>query len=212
MDEYSFEQKEKLARRIQKLKKEKHFADIRDIIIKYNPDINITTNPSGHFMYFQNLRNDTYFAIEKYIKKVSVIKYVSESNDTFNTENSQNDDKIVSSLSNMSEDEQFSDNPRLKYSNREKNLIKRKNYDELIKSQNNDVIEISDISESDKITESNKLQNTQNTQNTQNIIKKDNLNNLNNVNNVNNEKIFVRRKSSLKNKKDEMTDNSVTLS
>src|SRR5437660_892093 len=90
---YSFEQKEKLARRIQKLKKEKHFIDIQDIIMKHNPDINITTNPSGHFMYFQNLRVETYFAIEKYIKKVTMGQFLSESSETYSTQNSHSESR-----------------------------------------------------------------------------------------------------------------------
>jgi hypothetical protein len=147
---YSFEQKEKLARRIQKLKKEKHFFDIQDIITKHNPDINITTNPSGHFMYFQNLRFETYYAIEKYIKKVTMGQFLSETSETYSTQNTQSDsrktylsdsvsetpknkDSLIDDIKKYSsEDEPFSTNPKLKYSNREKNLIKRKNYDKQI--------------------------------------------------------------------------------
>lgn len=182
MDEYSFEQKEKLARKIQKLKKEKHFMDITDIITKYNPDINITTNPSGHFMYFQNLKHETYHAIEKYIKKVSVVKYVSENSENFNTQNSHiNVISSFNSESNISEDEQYTDNPKLRYSNREKNLIKRKNYDELISCQNEDTNH-----ENSKVNIST------------------------NINNCNNEKIFVKRKTTNK-KNDIISDNSMSL-
>ena len=186
MDDYSFEQKEKLAKKIQKLKKEKNFMDIMDIISKYNPDINITTNPSGQFMYFQNLKAETYYVIEKYIKKVSVVRYVSENSETFNTQNS-HINSIISAISEnsenseitensenrttLSDEEKFSDNPRLKYSNKERNLIKRKNYDELISCQNED----------------------------------------NKINNINNEKIFVKRKSSSNKKNDVISDNSMSL-
>ncbi|AYV76689.1 MAG: hypothetical protein Terrestrivirus11_30 [Terrestrivirus sp.] len=136
---YSFEQKEKLARRIQKLKKEKHFCDIQDIITKHNPEINITTNPSGHFMYFQNLRTETYFAIEKYIKKVTMGQFLSESSDAYSTQNTHSEtkkDTLSESKKYSSEEEHFSSNPKLKYSNREKNLIKRKNYDKQINGDN----------------------------------------------------------------------------
>src|SRR5579872_4548923 len=132
---YSFEQKEKLARRIQKLKKEKHFCDIQDIITRHNPEINITTNPSGHFMYFQNLRTETYFVIEKYFKKVTMGQFLSESSDTYSTQNTHSEtkrDALSESKKYSSEEEHFSSNPKLKYSNREKNLIKRKNYDKQI--------------------------------------------------------------------------------
>lgn len=56
LTDYSFEQKERLARRIQKLKKRRYLSDIESIIIKHNPNLDITTNPSGKFMYFQDLK------------------------------------------------------------------------------------------------------------------------------------------------------------
>jgi hypothetical protein len=135
--EYSFEQKEKLAKHIQKLKKKQHFIDIQNIIVTQNPDINITTNQSGHFMYFQNLKTETYITIEKYIKKVNMKKYLSEYSDNTDTQNLHiNSEKIPGDIKKYSSEiEPFSDNPRLKYSNKEKNLIKRKNYDEQINNQ-----------------------------------------------------------------------------
>lgn len=163
--EYSFEQKEKLARNIQKLKKESQYKAIQDIILKHNPEINITTNPSGHFMYFQNLKVGTYYAIEKYIKKITITKSMKrftsdndalETSEPYETIDSQSYSSFAVSERDRSDrpdrldkcerlegvkvnipenNEQFTNNPKLKYSNREKNLIKRKNYDEEIKNQ-----------------------------------------------------------------------------
>lgn len=136
--EYSYEQKEKLAKRIQKIKKEKHFIDIQDIILKYNPDININTNQSGSFMYFQNLKIETYFALEKYLKKIRAEKLTSESNinihtnDITMTETHKSETEMSDNHDDMYN---FVNNPKLKYSIREKNIIKRKKYDKQINDQ-----------------------------------------------------------------------------
>jgi hypothetical protein len=133
--EYSFEHKEKIAKQIQRLKKRQHFIDIQNIIINHNPEINITTNHSGHFMYFQNLKTDTYIAIEKYIKKININRILSENSDNVD-KNTLNNEKNIDDIKKYShENDQFFDNPRLKYSNKEKNLIKRKNYDEEVNNQ-----------------------------------------------------------------------------
>lgn len=141
--EYSFEQKERLARRIQKIRKQKYLYDIEDIILKHNPDLDVTTNPSGKFMYFQDLSKETYYALDKYIRKLLKLQTLSESENT----------QYSSEITRYSEDEDpFSNNLRLRYSNKEKNLIKRKIYDDQINNQtseninstDNDNIEISE--------------------------------------------------------------------
>lgn len=137
--EYSFEQKERLARRIQKLKKPKYYTDIEQIITKFNPELDITTNPSGKFMYFQDLNVDTYFALEKYVKRIIKQKTLSETSDSVQyssdftlSQNTDNDDPFNGGSS------------KLKYSNREKNLIKRKIYDSEINKDRFDTSELSE--------------------------------------------------------------------
>lgn len=125
--DYSFEQKERLARRIQKLKKQKYLMDIESIITKYNPDLDITTNPSGKFMYFQDLNKKTYYALDKYIRKI--LKYSALSETSENATYSE----IIKYSEN---DDPFSNNPKLRYSNKERNLIKRKIYDKQINEDN----------------------------------------------------------------------------
>ena len=128
LPDYTFEQKERLARRIQKLKKQKYLIDIENIITKYNPNLDITTNPHGKFMYFQDLKKETYYKLEKYVQKILKLKTLSETSDN----------QYNSDLSKYSEDDdQFTNNPKLRYSNKERNLIKRKLYDKQI---NNNVI------------------------------------------------------------------------
>ena len=126
MEEYTFEQKEKLSRRIKRLKKDKYFSDVQNIILKNNPNINITTTTSGTYMYFHNLTLTTYRELDNYIENVSKVK----------DENATIDSTIDSCNVTQIDDECFPLNPKLKYSNQEKNLIKRKNYAELLGSNN----------------------------------------------------------------------------
>jgi hypothetical protein len=125
--DYSFEQKERLARRIQKLRKQKYLSDIESIIVKHNPSLDITTNPSGKFMYFQDLRKDTYYALERYVRKLLKYRTLSETSEGT---------QYSSEFKQYSEDDDpFSNNPKLRYSNKERNLIKRKIYDKQISDQ-----------------------------------------------------------------------------
>ncbi|AYV83574.1 MAG: hypothetical protein Hyperionvirus8_58 [Hyperionvirus sp.] len=131
--EFSFEQKERLARRIQKLKKPKYYLEIEKIITDNNPQLDITENPSGKFMYFQNLTSETYVALEKYVRKILKVRVASLSEDggvlklsspALSSENAE--DPFLSNSTG---------NGKLKYSNKERNLIKRKMYDEEINKE-----------------------------------------------------------------------------
>jgi hypothetical protein len=67
---YSFDKKERLVQQIQKLKKQKYLLDVENIIVKNNPDIYITVNSSGKYLYFHNLTCKTYIELEKYMKYI----------------------------------------------------------------------------------------------------------------------------------------------
>ena len=147
--EYSFEQKERLARRIQKIKKQKYLVDVVSIITKYNPELDITSNPSGQFMYFQDLTNDTYYALEKYLNKIIKSKTMTDTSD--NTL-SHSDTKKYSD-----NDDIFDNNYKLKYSNKERNIIKRKIYDHQVNSQNSDSEECT-INDNDILDSQNEVE------------------------------------------------------
>lgn len=152
-EEYSFEQKERLARRIQKLRKPKYFKDIENIITKHNPDLDITTNPSGKFMYFQDLKSGTYYALEKYVNKILKLKTFSETsagaganaNASAGANASPGFSSEITKYSENDEDDTFSNNSRLKYSNKERNLIKRKIYDKKINTTDDEVNELNEF-------------------------------------------------------------------
>lgn len=116
---------------------------ILEIIYEHNK--NITENQNGLFLLFDKLDDNTYMKIENYLKSTT----------NKDTADSQEKKEYKSYYS-----DDFSDNnlnPKLKYSNKEKNIIKRNRYDNFIASENansNTVVytkfDINRVSESDK--------------------------------------------------------------
>jgi len=123
---YSYDDMEKLSQKIKKIKKKKILEKIKDIIIDNNPNINITENSYGIYLCFNELTNDTFIKLDKYIKK-----YLSEENVTKTISENNN---IINSINNnySKNDYFFEDNSRLKFSNKEKNLLKKRLYDKAL--------------------------------------------------------------------------------
>lgn len=118
MDEiFSFEDIENLIDKISKIRNESHLINIKNIIVKCNPNIPVTKNNNGIFLRFDNLENGTYVKINSFIKKIinNVIcnKYSETESHTATT--TRNDITC--------------DEYNMKYSNKERNIIKRCNYD-----------------------------------------------------------------------------------
>ncbi len=130
---YTFEQKQKLADKIHKIKNEQDLIMIQNMIIKHNPSIKITTNKFGNYMFFHNLEQKTYYTIEKLISKISKRE---DNEDTTNDFIKSITGSVCIEASANTDSDIFASNPRLKYNNKEKNLMKRKKYDELVISQN----------------------------------------------------------------------------
>ncbi len=177
---YSHDKKVKLANRISKVKKKSDLLKIFEII--YEDNQSLTNNKNGIFMYFHKLNNETYYKLDAYLKQInrndnfyteSVTspresegpmseKYISESQDNL----SENSDSHTSSSHNKSveykpytQDEfpsQKGISPKFKYSNKEKNLIKRKRYDKNINTTEENVVycefDINNVTESDQPT------------------------------------------------------------
>lgn len=132
--EYSHERKKKLANTIGKLKKRDNLIKILTIIKENNPDLETSNNNNGVFMMFHNLNDKTYEKIEEFLKELKS-KSTSESL-------SETSEKIEYQPYAMDEfPSQDVLSPKLKYSNKEKNIIKRKKYTDLLTSdENKDVI------------------------------------------------------------------------
>lgn len=119
MSDYTYDMLVALKDQIEKITDQDILQTIDQIIIKHNKNIASTTTPNGKYLKFNNLSNITYTEIEMYLKKMK--KKPSKTNNknfkTFDTS------------------EDLSDSP--KYSNTDKNLIKRQNYIDSITKDNN---------------------------------------------------------------------------
>jgi hypothetical protein len=138
--EYTHNQKENLAEQIQKIKKKKDLINIINIIMndpnvksKLNTDDQpFVENSNGLHMFFHLLDTSTYQKIEKVINNINNSNTISESNTQSQDSDKQRDyrpyfhDEFPSER-NMS--------PKLRYSNREKSLMKRRKYNKDINNE-----------------------------------------------------------------------------
>lgn len=138
MKNYTHEEIKKIASKISKIKNKKILIKIYKLI-KSDPKVgHITENSNGLFLHFHNLSNNIYKEIDeiitsynnKNIKKTSIHHvYTPYSHDEFPSQ------EYIA--------------PKLKYSNKEKNLLKRDRYNKYINSENNsDNIVYSNFSDS----------------------------------------------------------------
>lgn len=137
---HSFEFKRKLKERIEKITKRECIEKIKQIIFKNNPNLSYTQNSSGVLLFFHNLSDVTYEKLDSYLKKIDndSIKYISM---TLSEEEL---------LGNNVSENIISNNIRL--SSLEKNIIKKKDYYEKLKEENNvdtDIIYKSDDDDMD---------------------------------------------------------------
>lgn len=119
---YSYSKKQKLATELSKLKRKEDMINVMNIISK--DDVNITENQNGLFLFFDNLHDSTYYKIESYLislKKVS------------NTSDTSSDIKKYASYCN----DDLTNSQDVKYTSKERNIIKRQRYENIINEINN---------------------------------------------------------------------------
>ncbi len=128
---YTYDEMEKLSQKIQKIKKKKNLEEIRDIIIDNNSELNITENSYGIYLCFNQLTPKTFQKLEKYVKNYFDIEKHNKTSSTYNIPySSTNEEENTKYLPN---DFLYDQNSRLKFSNKEKNLIKKRLYDKALK-------------------------------------------------------------------------------
>lgn len=126
-DKYTHDVKLKLANKIKKIKKKEDMARILNIILEDNPKY--MENKNGMFMFFHKLEPCTYAKIEKELRAIN--KKSRTYTDSINSESVSEKKEYVP----YTQDEfpsQQGMSPKLKFSNREKSLIKRRRYDKHI--------------------------------------------------------------------------------
>ena len=152
-EEYSFDRKKKLAARISDMRDKDVLRKIRDIIFAENPEVSARKSSNGYLMYFQNYNNETYYKIEKFLNKVERDKIERQTKSI--TEISEN--MLMSSEQDDPNTDYTVSRTRLRYSNREKRLIKRRQYENII----NEKIMSSDESEdNDETSDNNETENS----------------------------------------------------
>ena len=129
---YSFTKKKKLAEKIMKIQNKDQLLKIKKIIFDENPSLSVVKNSTGILLYFQNLKTSTYYKLENYISNNTLKKCIKKMNNIESIENTIFSDLNVSSSENLSIVKQS----EYKYSNKEKNIIKRKNYEETLNKIN----------------------------------------------------------------------------
>jgi hypothetical protein len=128
-DNYSFEQKKRIASKISEVRDKTVLRQIKNIIFEENPDAVAKKSSGGYLMFFQNYVTNTYVRLEALLSKIELDRLARQ----------------TKSIALVSETLICSDDPsndyetsrsRLRYSNREKRLIKRQQYETLITKQN----------------------------------------------------------------------------
>lgn len=132
---YTISKKKKLVAKIHNLKAKSDFIKIYNIIKMYNNIATKETNNSTYLL-FDSLTDNTYEEIEKFLKQVT-----------------KRDKKLKKSIDNTSSAQEYKPYahdefpvqkdmcPKLKYSNREKNILKKTIYDKKLAEENgSDVI------------------------------------------------------------------------
>lgn len=126
-NQYNIEDIKKILLKIEGLKERKYIEKVKKIIFDENPDISTTKKSSGVLLFFHNLTQETYKKLESFFNKLE--------NEKIN--------KITSTLS-ESYDKTLSDidttsNSKIKLSNAEKKLIKKKEYHKEIEQKTDDI-------------------------------------------------------------------------
>ena len=142
IEKYTFEFKRKLKERIEKINSKEHVEKIKQIIFKNNLNMSYTQNSSGVLLFFHNLTDITYQKIDMYLKKIEFEKIKQ-----LTTTNISDEDVIDMIAPNLSENYN-----NIRLSSLEKNIIKKKDYYEKLKEENNvdtDIIYKSDDDDMD---------------------------------------------------------------
>lgn len=132
MEKYTYIKKKRIAEKIGKIKNKKDLVKIYEIIKNDKSSSNqISKNNNGMFVCFEKLSDDTYKLLDEFINDVL-------------TENSENHSSERKKYTPYNNDDSMSDkgvSAKLKYSNKERNLIKRKHYqDNLSSEQGSEVV------------------------------------------------------------------------
>lgn len=128
---YPYSKKQKLATAISKIKKREDMINIMNMINE--DDVNITENKNGLFLIFNGLEDKTYYKIEEYI--ASLKKGQITSSDRMSSDRISDTSSDIKKYSSYYNEE--TTNPQdIKYTSKERNIIKRQRYENIINEIN----------------------------------------------------------------------------
>jgi hypothetical protein len=134
---YSFERKKRLASKISEVRDKTILRQIKNIIFEENPDAIAKKSSGGYLMFFQNYSHNTYIRLEELLAKIEIERLQRQTQ------------SIARASENLMSSEDTNDyettRSRLRYSNREKRLMKRQQYEMLISKQVQEHLEASTI-------------------------------------------------------------------
>jgi len=137
---YSYEQKKTLANKIEKIKKKKYLLKIFKIIMELEKDKKFIENDNGIFMFFHNYKNETYDKINKYLSKIEKKNKLKEKKLSSEDSTSLSENKYLpydNPILNLENNKNS-----IKLSNKEKNLIKRKAFNNKLQNSINNTIKV----------------------------------------------------------------------
>jgi hypothetical protein len=130
MQNYTHAEKKKLAEELRHIKKKKYLNKIGKIIIKHNNKF--VENNNGTFMFFNNFTNETYDELKHLLFKIKKKNEFEKKNEL--SEKSLSDSNYQPYIS---DEHNLSNESSFKLSNKEKNLIKRKEYSKKLDNEDN---------------------------------------------------------------------------
>jgi hypothetical protein len=139
MTDYTIEDIKKILKKIENMKERKHIERIKSIIFKENPNLSFTKKTSGVLLFFHNLSQSTYKKLDLYFDKIDndKIEKATSYSESINLSNSDTDNNI-----NTNDLEH-----KIKLSNTEKKILKKKEYHKQIYSDS----KVDDIYVNDEI-------------------------------------------------------------
>lgn len=129
-NQYNIDDIKKILTKIETLKERKHIEKVKKIIFDENPDLSTTKKSSGILLFFHNLTQETYKKLEIFFDKLDNDKINKISKITLTL--SESYDKNLSDIESTSEQ-------KIKLSNAEKKLIKKKQYHKEIEQKTDDI-------------------------------------------------------------------------
>lgn len=131
---YSHTKKKKLAEKLEKLTNKKDLKMVKKIIYDNNPDMDVVKKSTCILMYFHDLTDKTYSELDDYITKKLLKECAKKVQNMNELESAMSSD--CNNLSSGSSGSKKEKKNKYKYSNKEKNLMRRKKYEKTLNELN----------------------------------------------------------------------------